>query len=266
MRRIIQRYHTIIKPEPNGWFVGWVEEIPGAISQGVRSTSAARTCGRADAHGGDPPRRSADGARPILHPGSDRDRRPRGAQPIISTRRGRTHRTPSRRDHASPMRGVGRGLPVSPRGRSRTPRPPAESWNERLVCDVPAAVAVRSLPIHTSASRPSFEDAGPFRRGGRTDRRAREARPAWRGRAWQGCGRGGTRRQGLPDAASAFMASGRAARRTGRRGGDAGDRGALDVDQALGAGVFRGRELLLQLLGGGAELVLPGEASPTAHP
>ena len=31
---MIQRYHTIIKPEPNGWFVGWVEEIPGAISQG----------------------------------------------------------------------------------------------------------------------------------------------------------------------------------------------------------------------------------------
>lgn len=29
-----QRYHTIIKPEPNGWFVGWVEEMPGAISQG----------------------------------------------------------------------------------------------------------------------------------------------------------------------------------------------------------------------------------------
>jgi predicted RNase H-like HicB family nuclease len=29
-----QRYHTIIKPETNGWFVGWVEEIPGAISQG----------------------------------------------------------------------------------------------------------------------------------------------------------------------------------------------------------------------------------------
>jgi predicted RNase H-like HicB family nuclease len=29
-----QRYHTIIKPEANGWFVGWVEEIPGAISQG----------------------------------------------------------------------------------------------------------------------------------------------------------------------------------------------------------------------------------------
>ena len=29
-----QRYHTIIKPEANGWFVGWVEEIPGALSQG----------------------------------------------------------------------------------------------------------------------------------------------------------------------------------------------------------------------------------------
>ena len=29
-----QLYHTIIKPEPNGRFVGWVEEIPGAISQG----------------------------------------------------------------------------------------------------------------------------------------------------------------------------------------------------------------------------------------
>ena len=29
-----QRFHTIIKPEPNGWFVGWVEEIPGTISQG----------------------------------------------------------------------------------------------------------------------------------------------------------------------------------------------------------------------------------------
>ena len=29
-----QRYHTIIKPEPNGWFVGWVEEIPGTITQG----------------------------------------------------------------------------------------------------------------------------------------------------------------------------------------------------------------------------------------
>ena len=29
-----QRYHTIIKPRPNGWFVGWVEEVPGTISQG----------------------------------------------------------------------------------------------------------------------------------------------------------------------------------------------------------------------------------------
>lgn len=29
-----QRFHTIIKPERNGWFVGWVEEIPGTISQG----------------------------------------------------------------------------------------------------------------------------------------------------------------------------------------------------------------------------------------
>jgi predicted RNase H-like HicB family nuclease len=29
-----QRYHTIIKPERNGWFVGWVEEIPGTITQG----------------------------------------------------------------------------------------------------------------------------------------------------------------------------------------------------------------------------------------
>jgi predicted RNase H-like HicB family nuclease len=34
MVRMKQRYHTIIKPEENGWFVGWVEEIPGAISQG----------------------------------------------------------------------------------------------------------------------------------------------------------------------------------------------------------------------------------------
>jgi predicted RNase H-like HicB family nuclease len=29
-----QRYHTIIKPEANGWFVGWVEEIPGTITCG----------------------------------------------------------------------------------------------------------------------------------------------------------------------------------------------------------------------------------------
>ena len=34
MNGMKQRYHTIIKPEPNGWFVGWVEEIPGTISQG----------------------------------------------------------------------------------------------------------------------------------------------------------------------------------------------------------------------------------------
>ncbi len=29
-----QRYHTIIKSEANGWFVGWVEEIPGTITYG----------------------------------------------------------------------------------------------------------------------------------------------------------------------------------------------------------------------------------------
>jgi predicted RNase H-like HicB family nuclease len=29
-----QRFHTIIKPEQNGSFVGWVEEIPGTITQG----------------------------------------------------------------------------------------------------------------------------------------------------------------------------------------------------------------------------------------
>ena len=29
-----QRYHTIIKPDPNGWFVGWVEEVPGTITRG----------------------------------------------------------------------------------------------------------------------------------------------------------------------------------------------------------------------------------------
>lgn len=29
-----QRYHTIIKPETNGWFVGWVEEMPGTITHG----------------------------------------------------------------------------------------------------------------------------------------------------------------------------------------------------------------------------------------
>ena len=34
MPRMKQRFHTIIKPEPNGWFVGWVEEVPGVNSQG----------------------------------------------------------------------------------------------------------------------------------------------------------------------------------------------------------------------------------------
>jgi predicted RNase H-like HicB family nuclease len=29
-----QVYHTIIRPKRNGWFVGWVEEIPGAITLG----------------------------------------------------------------------------------------------------------------------------------------------------------------------------------------------------------------------------------------
>jgi predicted RNase H-like HicB family nuclease len=29
-----QRYHTIIKPQRPGWFVGWVEEIPGTITHG----------------------------------------------------------------------------------------------------------------------------------------------------------------------------------------------------------------------------------------
>ena len=33
MGNMKQRYHTIIKPEDNGWFVGWVEEIPGTITQ-----------------------------------------------------------------------------------------------------------------------------------------------------------------------------------------------------------------------------------------
>ena len=31
---MIQRYHTIIRPRPDGWFVGWVEEIPGTITFG----------------------------------------------------------------------------------------------------------------------------------------------------------------------------------------------------------------------------------------
>ena len=29
-----QRFHTIIRPERNGWFVGWVEEVPGTITHG----------------------------------------------------------------------------------------------------------------------------------------------------------------------------------------------------------------------------------------
>jgi len=29
-----QRYHTIIKPDQHGSFVGWVEEIPGALTHG----------------------------------------------------------------------------------------------------------------------------------------------------------------------------------------------------------------------------------------
>lgn len=29
-----QRYHTIIKPDQSGWFVGWVEEVPGTITGG----------------------------------------------------------------------------------------------------------------------------------------------------------------------------------------------------------------------------------------
>jgi len=33
-RDMKQRYHTIIKPDHNGWFVGWVEEIPGALTHG----------------------------------------------------------------------------------------------------------------------------------------------------------------------------------------------------------------------------------------
>jgi predicted RNase H-like HicB family nuclease len=36
-----QRYHTIYRPEQNGWFVGWVEEVPGTITHG-RSLSECR--------------------------------------------------------------------------------------------------------------------------------------------------------------------------------------------------------------------------------
>jgi predicted RNase H-like HicB family nuclease len=37
-----QRYHTIIKAESSGWFVGWVEEIPGTITHG-KSLSECRS-------------------------------------------------------------------------------------------------------------------------------------------------------------------------------------------------------------------------------
>jgi predicted RNase H-like HicB family nuclease len=33
-----QRYHTIIKPQSTGWFVGWVEEIPGTFTRGKSLT------------------------------------------------------------------------------------------------------------------------------------------------------------------------------------------------------------------------------------
>lgn len=29
-----QHFHTIIKPQSNGWYVGWVEEVPGALTHG----------------------------------------------------------------------------------------------------------------------------------------------------------------------------------------------------------------------------------------
>ncbi len=29
-----QSYHTIIKPTHDGWYVGWVEEVPGTITNG----------------------------------------------------------------------------------------------------------------------------------------------------------------------------------------------------------------------------------------
>lgn len=34
MGNMRQRYHTIIKPQRAGWFVGWVEEVPGTITHG----------------------------------------------------------------------------------------------------------------------------------------------------------------------------------------------------------------------------------------
>jgi predicted RNase H-like HicB family nuclease len=29
-----QHYHTIIRPEPTGIYVGWVEEVPGTLTHG----------------------------------------------------------------------------------------------------------------------------------------------------------------------------------------------------------------------------------------
>ena len=34
MRGMKQHYHTIIKPTRDGWYVGWVEEVPGTITYG----------------------------------------------------------------------------------------------------------------------------------------------------------------------------------------------------------------------------------------
>ena len=50
-----QNYHTIIKPESNGWFVGWAEEIPGTITYGRSLDECRRNLRDAlAAHGGDP--------------------------------------------------------------------------------------------------------------------------------------------------------------------------------------------------------------------
>ncbi len=29
-----QTFHSIFRPDPKGWFVGWVEEVPGTITYG----------------------------------------------------------------------------------------------------------------------------------------------------------------------------------------------------------------------------------------
>ena len=34
MAIVRQCFHSIIKPESNGWFVGWVEEVPGTMTRG----------------------------------------------------------------------------------------------------------------------------------------------------------------------------------------------------------------------------------------